>query len=522
MALNVDLYTTNVINAIQHKKAAPESDSTIHILEDGTPISTLERPCQDVPEPLKGAMPEGRFWQDDTHQKPNVPHLRDFLAAEGRLAQDQALWIIKTGTKVLRTEPNLLPLQLPVTICGSIAGQYYDLLNIFTLGGDVPDTSYLFLGNYVNRGCFGIECVLLLWSLKICYPKNVALLRGIPECRSHSESHTFKTECEQKYSTEVYEACLESFSHLPLAAVLNDQYFCAYGGISEQLDVPAPLNWIFLMNRVKDTIADDSLMCDVILSGPSLSYDKKVTSEPEVQENTILDESSHYSYSAVRMFLLRHNLLGIIQSHDGSHGVQDSGYKFYRKTPENGFPSLIHVWSAPNFKDTYGNKAAMLRVTSETLNVKQFNAVPHPYYLPGYYLPGYRNAFNWSLPFLTEKITDMAMDILNHGLDEEVDEDTRSSLFSAPHSINYPEDDPSVELTRQYEKLGIVAIGRVRRKYEVAGTQPEAFNERASNSQLSPAMPSVLGQRQVRDWIKRSQTEAAVYETIEEEDDEYS
>ena len=139
-------------------KSAHKSESVkvCHVVLYSLSVAT-NAVLQDVQAPAFNPPTDDQFWSPDDRTKPNLQFLKQHFYREGRLTEDQAFWIIEQGTALLKSEPNLLEMDAPITVCGDVHGQYFDLMKLFEVGGDPADTRYLFLGDYVDRGYFSIE-----------------------------------------------------------------------------------------------------------------------------------------------------------------------------------------------------------------------------------------------------------------------------------------------------------------------------------------------------------------------------
>ena len=116
--------------------------------------------------------------------------------------------------EIFQREENVKPVKAPVIVVGdgekdanmvvcygcfirmfAVHGQFFDLLELFEIGGKPPLHNYLFLGDYVDRGKQSLETICLLLAFKIKYPENFFLLRGNHECASINRIYGFYDEC---------------------------------------------------------------------------------------------------------------------------------------------------------------------------------------------------------------------------------------------------------------------------------------------------------------------------------------
>lgn len=238
--------------------------------------------------------------------------------------------------EILMEESNVQPVSAPVAVCGDVHGQFFDVLELFNVGGDIPNTNYIFIGDFVDRGHHSVETLQLLLILKARYPHSITLLRGNHECRQVTQVYGFYDESFRKYgSANAWKYCTEVFDYFALAAVIDNRVLCVHGGLSPRI---ATIDQIRLIERNQE-IPHAGQYCDLMWSDPEDIKD----GEWAVSQR---GAGWLFGYKVTTQFNYMNGLELICRAHQ----LVQEGYKYM-------FPdkNLITVWSAPNCMYTHKN-----------------------------------------------------------------------------------------------------------------------------------------------------------------------
>lgn len=256
-----------------------------------------------------------------------------------KIEYDEILYLIEESKKILLAQPVFLELEAPIKICGDIHGQFQDLLTIFESTGFPSESSYLFLGDYVDRGKNSLETICLLLAFKIKYPETFFLLRGNHECASINRIYGFFDECKRRYDGRLWRRFCECFNVLPICALIGNRILCMHGGISPDLQ---DFDQIRSIARPTD-IPEQGLLCDLLWSDPD-----------NVQGWCTNDRGVSFTFGSdiVENFCDKHDIDLICRAHQ----VVEDGYEFFGKQ------NVVTVFSAPNYCGEFTNCAAIMCV----------------------------------------------------------------------------------------------------------------------------------------------------------------
>lgn len=237
----------------------------------------------------------------------------------------------------------------------------HDLSELFRIGGNSPDTNYLFMGDYVDRGYYSVETVTLLVALKLRYRDRVTILRGNHESRQITQVYGFYDECLRKYgNANVWKFFTDLFDYLPLTALIDNQVshyidtcalepgrgsswckqiFCLHGGLSPSIDT---LDHIRAIDRIQE-VPHEGPMCDLLWSDPDDRCGWGIS-----------PRGAGYTFGQDISEAFNHNNgLTLVAR---AHQLVMEGYSWSQER------NVVTIFSAPNYCYRCGNQAAILEV----------------------------------------------------------------------------------------------------------------------------------------------------------------
>ena len=294
-----------------------------------------------------------------------VTDLMEYFRSQKLLHKKYVYELLYRVRHLLASYPSLVHVPWPnnasyFNVCGDTHGQYYDTLNIFKLSGiPSPTNPYIFNGDFVDRGSFSVENVLVLFAWKLLYPDYVHLTRGNHEGRQINRMYGFEGEVLHKYDSTTMDMFSEVFHALPLSICIDKRVLVVHGGLCQKDGVL--LDEISRIDRFKE-IPESGLMSDLLWSDPQ-PFPGRGPSKRGVGKS--------FGPDITAKFLSDNNLEYLIRSHE----VKDDGYLVEHSG------KCITIFSAPNYCDTMSNLGAICRVSpnkNEAPTFITFRSVPHP------------------------------------------------------------------------------------------------------------------------------------------------
>ncbi|KAH0786996.1 Ser/Thr protein phosphatase [Histomonas meleagridis] len=265
--------------------------------------------------------------------------------------------LVKDLDEIITEEDVILFLDPNIVVVGDIHGNIQDLIRIFERFKYPPETRYLFLGDYIDRGSHGTEVIMLLFALKVKYPESIYLLRGnheSPLCKSYC----FPDEILGKYSEKALDAIIDVFDELPLCAVIDNKIFCVHGGISPKL------------GNVKDLIP---LPKPNYLMGYCVFSDM-VWSDPSSDVSEFKSNSRGcgwlFGIDSLNRFLDSNNLTMIIRSHQ--YCDEGSEWPFEDEEEESYRKRCLTIFSTSNYCDNENDAAVAYINENAEVSIERF------------------------------------------------------------------------------------------------------------------------------------------------------
>lgn len=249
-----------------------------------------------------------------------------------------------------KQDSNVARIDGDIFVVGDIHGNIRDLIRILATASPPPNSRYLFLGDYVDRGDYSLECITLLLALAVKFPHHIILLRGNHEYDSVNSSYGFMEQVIALYGQSgVYESFNRVFSYLRIAAIVADSTLCVHGGLSPRF---TNLSQLEELDRTLNPPCE--ILNDIMWSDPSDAIDSIV---PSTRGNGYM-----FGSKFLNQFLSNNNLIRLVRGHE----CVKNGVKIGKDS------KIITVFSSCNYKGEGSNQCGLIKILIDG-NFKPFN-----------------------------------------------------------------------------------------------------------------------------------------------------
>jgi protein phosphatase len=241
------------------------------------------------------------------------------------------------------SESTLLELTSPCVIIGDIHGQILDLFRIINRFGFPGNSTYLFLGDLVDRGEFSVECLVCVFLMKALWPAHVWVIRGNHEFSFLCSHGGFMTNIISFFGCDtLYTEALRVFAQIPLAARIDKQILCVHGGIGPAI---TDVSVIAKITRPVEAFGDP-VVDSLVWSDPNETVDG-------FRESPTRGVGYLFGEAPLLEFLRRSTLSLLVRAHECVPAGASSMFGDH----------LMTVFSASNYCGLIGNHAAVLIVS---------------------------------------------------------------------------------------------------------------------------------------------------------------
>lgn len=261
--------------------------------------------------------------------------------------------LISEAKEIFSNEPIILSIPVPILVVGDLHGHILDILRILKANGLPPETRYLFLGDFIDRGEFSTEVMTLVLVIKVLFPMDVFIVRGNHEFGTVCDHMDFYNELYNVYNDDtVKDSFIDMFSFIPLAANAQGFALCVHGGIGP--------SWFFL-EQLKDMKRplldfDNDLITEILWSDP--------TDAIELYEPSHRGLGVHFGKTPVLNFLQRTGFTYIVRGHQCVNGGCETSLG----------SRVITVFSASNYCGCDQNRCGVLRLErGETYSIATYD-----------------------------------------------------------------------------------------------------------------------------------------------------